>query len=284
MVLWGRGHSSLRPGALVRLAELRVRQGRFEEAEGLLQGLAGDVEAARPLARTHLERGDSALAVGVLTRALGEMDPSTVAAGILWALLVEAYLAEGDHAQAAIAVDWLVGCAEQHSGVFLRATAALARGRLCVALTTGDACGCLREALTGFTKARAPMEVAQAHFELAGALATDQPEGALAEARAALDGFERLPAARRADAAAAMMRSLGSPGRSTARSSGSLTKREAEVLDLLGHGLTNPEIAERLYISRKTVEHHVSRLLAKLGLRSRAEAAVHATKEKSAGM
>lgn len=212
------------------------------------------------------------------------MDPSTVAAGILWALLVEAYLAEGDHAQAAIAVDWLVGCAEQHSGVFLRATAALARGRLCVALTTGDACGCLREALTGFTKARAPMEVAQAHFELAGALATDQPEGALAEARAALDGFERLPAARRADAAAAMMRSLGSPGRSTARSSGSLTKREAEVLDLLGHGLTNPEIAERLYISRKTVEHHVSRLLAKLGLRSRAEAAVHATKEKSAGM
>lgn len=128
------------------------------------------------------------------------------------------------------------------------------------------------------------MEVAQAHFELAGALATDQPEGALAEARAALDGFERLPAARRADAAAAMMRSLGSPGRSTARSSGSLTKREAEVLDLLGHGLTNPEIAERLYISRKTVEHHVSRLLAKLGLRSRAEAAVHATKEKSAGM
>ena len=53
---------------------------------------------------------------------------------------------------------------------------------------------------------------------------------------------------------------------------------------LLGHGLTNPEIAERLYISRKTVEHHVSRLLAKLGLRSRAEAAVYATKAEPAGM
>ena len=128
------------------------------------------------------------------------------------------------------------------------------------------------------------MELAQARFELAKALATDQPEGALAEARAALEGFERLPAARQADAVGALMRSLGSRQRRTPRTSGVLTKREAEVLELLGHGLTNPEIADRLYISRKTVEHHVSRLLAKLGLRSRAEAAVYATKAKPADM
>ena len=60
------------------------------------------------------------------------------------------------------------------------------------------------------------------------------------------------------------MRSLGSHDRPTQRTSGVLTNREAEVLELLGHGLTNPEIADRLYISRKTTEHHVSRLLAKL--------------------
>jgi DNA-binding CsgD family transcriptional regulator len=276
--LWGLGHSSLRPGALVRLADLRVRQGRFEEAEQLLVGLDADVDAARPLAEMHLERGRPDRAAEVLVCALDEIDPTSVAAAPLWSLLVDAHLARGALDDASAAVDHLARCAHHHPGSYVRATAAMARGRLCLALTTGDPCGCLREALSGFTKARTPLELAQARFELARALASDQPEGALAEARTALEAFELLPAARQADAVAALMRSLGSRERATPRTSGVLTKREAEVLDLLGHGLTNPEIAERLYISRKTVEHHVSRLLAKLGLRSRAEAAAYATR------
>ncbi len=282
--LWGLSHSSLRPGALVRLAELRVRQGRLEEAEQLLSDLDGDVEAARPSAIIHLERGEPDLAIDVLTRALGEVDPASVAAGLLLAGLVDAHLARGNDVEAAAAVDRLVGCAREHPGSYLRATAALARGRLCLAQTTGDPRACLREALVGFAEARAPLEVAQARFELARALAGEEPNVALAEARAAHEGFERLPASRQADAAAALMRSLGSRPGPNPRTSGLLTKREAEVLDLLGHGLTNPEIAERLYISRKTVEHHVSRLLAKLGLRSRAEAAVFATRAKPADL
>ena len=57
-----------------------------------------------------------------------------------------------------------------------------------------------------------------------------------------------------------------------------LSVRSGEVLGLVAEGLTNAEIAERLYISKKTTEHHVGRVLAKLGVRSRAEAAALAVR------
>ena len=55
-----------------------------------------------------------------------------------------------------------------------------------------------------------------------------------------------------------------------------LTQREAEVLLLIAQGLSNREIADRLVISPKTAEHHVSQILSKIGARSRAEAAAFA--------
>ena len=102
-----------------------------------------------------------------------------------------------------------------------------------------------------------PMELASTRLAMARSLAESSPEVAIAEAKSALEGFERLEAARHADAAAQMLRSLGAPARTGPKGVGALTKREAEVLKLVGAGLSNPEIADRLYITRKTVEHHV---------------------------
>ena len=55
---------------------------------------------------------------------------------------------------------------------------------------------------------------------------------------------------------------------------GSLTEREREILELIGHGLANREIAERLFLSMATVKTHVNRVFSKLGLRDRAQAVV----------
>ncbi|MER6914382.1 response regulator transcription factor [Streptomyces sp. NPDC000594] len=56
-----------------------------------------------------------------------------------------------------------------------------------------------------------------------------------------------------------------------------LTERERQILELIGEGLTNRQIGKRLYLAEKTVKNHISRLLAKLGVERRIQAAVLAT-------
>jgi DNA-binding NarL/FixJ family response regulator len=133
----------------------------------------------------------------------------------------------------------------------------------------------LESALAAFGRIELPLEEAKARLDLAHVLITQRPAMAQVEARAALARFQELAATRDADAATSLLRRLGVRGHTGPRGDGTLTTREKQVLDLLGEGMSNTDIAARLYISRRTAEHHVSNILAKLGLASRAEATAY---------
>jgi DNA-binding NarL/FixJ family response regulator len=111
-------------------------------------------------------------------------------------------------------------------------------------------------------------------YEAACALAESDDEDAL---RQALSAFERLGARLDAALVARRMRELGfggiprGPRAATRTDPAGLTRRERDVLALVAQGLSNPAIAHRLFLSPKTVEHHVSAILAKLGVATRAE-------------
>jgi DNA-binding CsgD family transcriptional regulator len=277
--LFEASETRMKVNALIRLAYLRVLQGRFEEAEQLLEGLDVHADAIHPLATLHFSRGNLPLARDLIDRGLGG-SIETSNDGPLVALGVEVALAEGRADDARRGADRLTTIAGEQGGQYLCALAALTQGRVYMA-TGAPARGSLEEAMAGFARAEMPMELARVRLELARLHEKDRPEIAIAEAKAALESFEQLRAVRHADEAAAVLRSLGAPIRTGPKGVGALTKREAEVLQLIGAGLSNPEIGDRLYITRKTVEHHVGNVLAKLGLRNRAEAAAYAAREKT---
>jgi DNA-binding CsgD family transcriptional regulator len=97
--------------------------------------------------------------------------------------------------------------------------------------------------------------------------------------RQALEIFQRLEARPAAAIAARLLREEGvrgvprGPRPSTKRNPAGLTNRELEVLGLIGQELRNREIARRLHVAEKTVDHHVGAILAKLGVSSRGQAA-----------
>jgi len=117
-------------------------------------------------------------------------------------------------------------------------------------------------------------------YERADALAG----GDVAAKEEALQVFLSLGAAAAADRVRQDLRRVGvtrlqrGPRKSTREHPAGLTRRESEILELLGQELSNPEIGERLFVSPKTVEHHVSAILGKLGVTARAEAVGEARK------
>jgi DNA-binding CsgD family transcriptional regulator len=261
-----------------RLAEIRVLQGRFDEAEQLLAGFEDELEAVEAAVSLRLARGEAEAAEAVIRRRLTELGSSNLLAVPLLSRLVEAQLARGAVGAACATAAQLDRLTAVPGRERVEAAAALARGRIAAASKDPAASELLQEAVNRFAGLRQRLDTARARLELARALAGSAPEVAIDVGRRARNELEALGATHEADAAAAFIRSLGVKGRAARRGDGTLSNREREVLRLVGDGLTNAQIGQRLFISPKTAEHHVGRVYQKLGLRTRAEAAAYAVR------
>jgi DNA-binding NarL/FixJ family response regulator len=267
-----------RVAATARLAELRLNEGRVDEASELLATIEDTIAAAGPLAGVHLRRGQPDLAAAVLRSAVRQMAGDVLRAAPLLAQLVVAELARGDVAAARDAASLLGSMSVAVPAPAISALADSARGRIALAAgEPSDAVAAFEQALAELGTQPQPLLAIATHLDLADAhAAAGDTSSAIASARAGFAAAQRLRASALCDRAAARLRSLGAtPPRpaSSADSLAGLTTRELEVLDGLARGDSNAEIAAALFLSPKTVEHHVSRVLSKLGVRTRAEAA-----------
>ena len=265
------------------MAELRVRQNRLSEAEQLLVGREEHPESLRALAHLRLAQGRPTVAAALLERGLLAAEGDALQTSQLLAALVDARLAAAEVDAAEEAARRLAELADGSGIPIVVARAELAAARVHVAAARpGEAAEAAGRSLSDFGALAMPYEVAQARLELARALASESPDLAVEEARAAYATFRELGASRARDEAAAVLRELGTATGGLPREVGELTAREQEVLGLLAQGMSNAQIAETLVISEKTAGHHVSRILAKLGVRNRAEAAAVAARRESA--
>lgn len=273
------GHKGLRIHAVIKLADLRICQGRLEEAAVMLAGMEDQEAALVPMARLLVQKGETALARAMLEQALSSVSSYRLDHLPIIFLLIEILLTMGDAVGTQRFLDDLVGFTEQVQSKSLKAHIEFLRGRVHHYL--GDITG----AKASFNIALDYLEfyehsllAGQVRLNMAQMLQNQDPIGAVAWAKGALATFERIGATPEKAKANALLRQLGINRGVVAHQQKPLTSREVEIASLIALGLTNREIANRLVVSPKTVEHHVSNILGKLNLRRRSEVAALSAK------
>ena len=236
---------------------------------GLLRARRGDPEPWAPL--------DEALALAQRTGELQRLAPVATARA-------EAHWLAGDRQRIAAETDAALALA-------VRRADAWATGGLLVWRRRGDAGGDDRPAAVAEPSALeldgAPERAAKrwdelgCPYEAALALASSAAEALLRHSLAQLQQLGARPAAARV---ARALRERGArdvrvgPRTATRGNPAGLTRREMEVLALVARGLRNAEVAAQLFVSEKTVDHHVSAILRKLGVQTRGQAAAEAAR------
>jgi DNA-binding CsgD family transcriptional regulator len=267
------GARAMRADALVRLADLRVRQGRLDEAAELLEGHDGHPDAQRPMAELELARGRPKVAAALLERRIHQLGAGSIQAAPLLVCLVEAHVAAADAPAARRAADALAELSGG-AGDSVEGLARLASG-LSTAVEGGNAVPELEVALDRLLRTEMSWEASRARLAIAEAVGDRNPEFAVHEARLAMAAFAAIGARPGADRAASLLRRLGVRPAGGASTRTPLSRREQEVARLVGLGLSNDRIAARLFLSPRTVEHHVSSILRKLAMASRVEIAAY---------
>jgi DNA-binding CsgD family transcriptional regulator len=266
------GHQPAAGMAFYQQAELHRLRGEFAQAKETYRQASEHGHQVQPgLALLWLAQGRVEAAAAAIRRTLHEVEDLGDRCTVLGAL-VEIALAGNDVASARAAVDELSKGAYELHAPLLDAIAAQARGA--VTLAEGDTATALRElrhAWTTWQELEAPYQAARTRVLIGQAC---RQLGDEESARMEFDAARWVFATLGATPDLARVESLQRPGQ-VARPGG-LTAREVEVLRLIAAGKTNRTIATELFLSEKTVARHVSNILTKLGLPSRAAATAYA--------
>lgn len=256
--------------ALYQLGEIHRLRGEDVQAEAAYRAASDCGFEPQPgLALLRLAQGRSDAAAAALRRLTVATTQPLRRARLLPAH-VEAMLAVGDLAEAQHACDEMTALGEKIGTPVLRAQSAQARGVL--ARRHGDhpsALAELRSAFEWWAGLDMPFEAARVRVQMGAAcLEIGDAEASQIEFDAARATFERLGAR----AELACLRAL----RGQSRGAGPLSTRELQVLRMVAEGRTNKGIARALNLSERTIDRHVSSILAKLRVPSRAAATAHA--------
>jgi DNA-binding CsgD family transcriptional regulator len=268
--------------ALALLGSLRVTQGRAGEAEQLIAGYEQHAAVVPVLAAIRAVQGQAEVAEWLLRRRLDLLVGNPLADADLRGQLIELGLAGGKFQEALAEAEALSATTSRLGIPAISARCHYLLGCALAALGSDTAVRELDEARATFVELAMPYEAARSRLALARWTHPTDKQAAVEEAKGALATFQELGAAPDADAAAALLREWGiKAARRGPNAVGSLTTREHEILRLLGEGLSNREIAARLFITPKTVEHHVGHVLSKLDLKGRGAAAAFAARHLS---
>ena len=233
---------------VVRLAELRRRQGHADQAEALLAQAEHHRSTLLVNAALALDRGSSGEAAELAERFLRRVGADRFERVPGLELLVRANLALDRGREADAAATELEAIATALDTAPLRAAALLARGRVEASAEL------LEDAADLFAECGARYDAAQAQLELAGLLRAQDRQ---------VDADRVDSTARAALAALGVSVPAPPPERSL------LTPREREVIRLLAAGRSNAEIAAELVLSVRTVERHVENIYDKVGVSGR---------------